>query len=325
MHQKHCELVDGDAIDREILPGAGAMLRVGGASETLDEPESLLPPDVVDLIVLAIDDPFERARVAVAVRSMHVLRLLAKQQPKLLDWTPETLCTASSEGAVELLAFLRRRQEALGRPCPVEAGWQQSWYPMDAASRGGHVDVLQWWKESGLELKWSNHAMNAASRSGHVAVLQWWKESGLEVKWSEYAMDEASGNGYINVLRWWKESGFDMKWSGGALYGASKHGRVAVLQWWKESGLYLRLSSSAMDWASWSGHVDVLQWWKDSGLELRWSEKAMDLASEFGRVGVLEWWKESGLETKWSAHTRSRALVSDYHFAVRNWWRLFAP
>jgi hypothetical protein len=137
MHVKHRELADREAIDPDTLPGAGAVLRAGGASGTLGGTEPLLPPDVVDLVVAAIDDPFERARVAVAVRSVHVLRLLAKQQPKLLTWTPNTLCTASSEGAVELLAFLRRRQEALRRPCPVEAGWQQDWYPMDAASRGG--------------------------------------------------------------------------------------------------------------------------------------------------------------------------------------------
>jgi hypothetical protein len=51
---------------------------------------------------------------------------------------------------------------------------------MDWASQYGHVEVLEWWKNSGLECKWSDAAMDGASRD--VEVLEWWKNSGLEWK-----------------------------------------------------------------------------------------------------------------------------------------------
>jgi hypothetical protein len=140
-------LADAGAIGKER---AGA----GGDSGTTKGDEPLLPQDLIDLVVLAVDRPFERARIAVAVRSSYALRCLEKEHPELLDWDPETLCTASKEGALEFLAFLRRRQESLGRPCPAEArnGDYDDYYPMDDASQFGQVAVLQWWKESGLEL-----------------------------------------------------------------------------------------------------------------------------------------------------------------------------
>jgi len=52
------------------------------------------------------------------------------------------------------------------------------------ASEFGHVAVLEWWKQSDLELKWSELAMDYASMNGHVAVLEWWKQSNLELKWN---------------------------------------------------------------------------------------------------------------------------------------------
>src|SRR5690349_19355389 len=72
---------------------------------------------------------------------------------------------------------------------------------MDQASRKGRVDVLQWWKESGLECEWTYKSMDRASQNGHVDVLQWWKESGLECEWTYKSMDRASQNGHVEVLQ----------------------------------------------------------------------------------------------------------------------------
>jgi hypothetical protein len=70
---------------------------------------------------------------------------------------------------------------------------------MDWASQYGHVAVLEWWKNSGLECKWSKDAMDWASCCGHVAVLEWWKNSGLECKWSKSVDYEKK-----TVREWWK-------------------------------------------------------------------------------------------------------------------------
>jgi hypothetical protein len=73
---------------------------------------------------------------------------------------------------------------------------------MDWASRYGHITVLDWWKSSGLECKWSENAMDGASSEGHVAVLDWWFNSGLELKFSHLSLRHAS------VRNWLDDHGF---------------------------------------------------------------------------------------------------------------------
>jgi hypothetical protein len=161
---------------------------------------------------------------------------------------------------------------------------------MDLSSMYGFISILKWWKNSGLELKYTANAMDWASKNGHIDVLDWWlKESGLELKYTANAMDWASKNGHIDVLDWWlKESGLELKYSESSMDWASKNGHVDTLNWWKENVDELKYSKSSIDWASMNGHVDVLKWWKKNVDELLYSEYAMDLASKKGHVDVLK-------------------------------------
>ena len=61
----------------------------------------------------------------------------------------------------------------------IKVGLTYSDLTMDVASAKGYIHVLNWWKESGLELQYSYHSMNWASEHGHINVLQWWRNSGL--------------------------------------------------------------------------------------------------------------------------------------------------
>jgi len=112
------------------------------------------------------------------------------------------------------------------------------------ASGGGHVDALEWWKSSGLELKYSSDAMYWASENGHVDVLEWWKSSGLPLKYTMCAINHASRCGHVDVLEWWKNSGLDLKYDERSMDYASRNGHVSVLEWWlrvhKSSGLPLK-------------------------------------------------------------------------------------
>ena len=111
---------------------------------------------------------------------------------------------------------------------------------MDWASNNGHIEVLNWWNNSGFESKYSQNAIDWASENGHIDVLNWWKNSGLELTYSQNAMDLASAKGHINVLNWWKNSGFESKYRGDAIDLASEYGHIDVLEWWKNSGLELK-------------------------------------------------------------------------------------
>ncbi|KNE69744.1 hypothetical protein AMAG_14285 [Allomyces macrogynus ATCC 38327] len=71
------------------------------------------------------------------------------------------------------------------------------------------VNVLEWWRVSGMPLKYSSSAMDMASKLGHVRVLQWWRDSGLKLKYSRNAVSGAAARGHIVVLEWWNASGLE--------------------------------------------------------------------------------------------------------------------
>ena len=76
---------------------------------------------------------------------------------------------------------------------------------MSDASSSVHVEVLEWWKTSGLEMKWYGDAFDLTSENGRLVVLEWWENSGLELKWSDiaisYAMNYTSKNVTLKSLK----------------------------------------------------------------------------------------------------------------------------
>ena len=164
---------------------------------------------------------------------------------------------------------------------------------IDEASRDGDIRLLERWKNSGLDLKYSDSAMDDASQNGHVNVLEWWKNSDLDLEYSDNAMEWASQNGHVNILEWWKKSDLDLKYGPWAMDWASQNGHVNVLEWWKKSDLDLKYDPRAMDRATKNGHINVLEWWKNSDLDLKYTD------TESGHKDVMEWWMHSGLDLKY--------------------------
>ena len=191
---------------------------------------------------------------------------------------------------------------------------------MNVASANGHVDVLEWWKNSGLELKYTAKAIKVASLNGHIDVLEWWKNSGLKLKYYHLIIEDASNYGNIDVLEWWKKSGLELTYNYRIIDNASENGRVDMLEWWKNSGLELKYSQYAIDNASEQGHINILEWWKNSGLILQYTKNAMNTASNHGNVDVLKWWKNSGLKLKYSHYAIDKASEHG-HINILEWWK----
>ena len=120
--------------------------------------------------------------------------------------------------------------------------------PINIASMNGDIDVLNWWKNSGLDLCYSFDSIDHAH---NIEVLDWWKNSGLALCYTYDAMNKASN---IEVLDWWKNSGLALRYSIDALINASRNNDIEILNWWKQSGLkfkYYRTEVAYVKHANW--------------------------------------------------------------------------
>ena len=74
---------------------------------------------------------------------------------------------------------------------------------MDNASICGHIDVLEWAKNSGFELDYTDNALYNASESNQMDVLNWWKASGLELKYKPNILGLVICHGFKKMVDWW--------------------------------------------------------------------------------------------------------------------------
>lgn len=143
---------------------------------------------------------------------------------------------------------------------------------MDLASANGHVEILEWWKQSGLELKYTQNAMDSASHNGHTAVLDWWVNSGLRLLYYPLLLDKATIDCRLEVMEWWRTQNK-------IRYSYSKLAFETALKYWNE------------DWNEFSFKKETIRedkriamWWFNSGLELRYSLKSGICTSIFSKA-----------------------------------------
>jgi hypothetical protein len=84
------------------------------------------------------------------------------------------------------------------------------------ASTHGHVEVLKVWHAvKGSKMIFDNQVLVGATKMGHVNVLEWWKLSGLRVEYKTCDIEEALEDGIegrkgMEVRRWWARNGLNL-------------------------------------------------------------------------------------------------------------------
>jgi hypothetical protein len=109
------------------------------------------------------------------------------------------------------------------------------------AARGGHVKLLQWWKETrnvnsytyGRACVQEILNITEAARYGHLRVLDWAKNNGID--WDKFSCFRvAATNGHLHILQWAKLLGYN--WSEGDISWVTAHGHLHILKWARSSG-----------------------------------------------------------------------------------------
>lgn len=193
-------------------------------------------------------------------------------------------------------------------------------WPMDHASKNGHIEVLNWWRNyyllnrdewnCDLSYLYSVKSMDVLSDQGNIELLDWWKNSSFKCKYSHSSILSASKNRNLKVLDWWKNSGLVMDIDRHVLEIASKNNHENVLKWWidyyqqnpKRYDAYD--SCYALREATEHGHINVLEIWKNSGLKL-YFYSVLDCVS-INAIETLNWWKNSGLYLSYSSDIMDR-------------------
>ena len=175
---------------------------------------------------------------------------------------------------------------------------------IDLAAEFGHINILKFVKKLGYKFiclgnKYIGGTIDRAGKRGQIHILDWFKNSDLQIKYTNYSINWASGSGHINILNWFKNSGLNFKYSKDAIRSASESGHIHVLDWFKNSNYKFKYGACAVDWASNNGHIHILEWFKNSEMEFKYSLNAINNASSEGHICVLEWFKNSTYEFRY--------------------------
>ena len=99
----------------------------------------------------------------------------------------------------------------------------------------GQVGLLQILHERGLLTKYDEYALLCASEMKHKDVLNWWSNSGLELKYDTKIIKHLLVHDNIDMLNWWSKSGLVMKIDNFTHNYVHKKSSPEVQQWWLEN------------------------------------------------------------------------------------------
>jgi hypothetical protein len=221
------------------------------------------------------------------------------------------------------------------------------------ASVFGKVEILEYWRTSPtfLTKEYSTEAIDNASRTNSVQALDWWYNSGLQIKYTEGSLEQASSQGHIEVLKWWKDHSRYRKVStdppspgeektqarahrdllklkvGKSITYATQSGCLPAIRFWVESGIPFSHEDTIAKIASTHGHTRILDYWRTlRGEKMLFDNQVLVGPTKMGHADVLEWWKGSGLRVEYKTCDVEEALEDGVEGergdAVRKWWAL---
>ena len=162
--------------------------------------------------------------------------------------------------------------------------------------------------DAGMNIRvWNGELMSRAAEHGHVEVMKWLKEQGVNVS-LKYDIILAARGGSVEAMRWLAEQGADVTARGDdgrtLIFESASFGHVEAMKWLKEQGLDINAKNNGgsvpMHSAAMWGRVDAMKWLKEQGVDLDVKNNEgttpMHLAAIYGEVDAVKWLKEQGAD-----------------------------
>jgi hypothetical protein len=120
------------------------------------------------------------------------------------------------------------------------------------------------------KIVYKNYIIENACKYEHIQVLEWFKNSGYEFKFYESQIFDFLQYGN----KWFKNHGYELRFDCVPIYCAAANGNTQVLEWFKNSGYKINYNSLTIEYASYAGHIEILEWFKNSGYEFKYNKAA---------------------------------------------------
>ncbi|KAJ2903645.1 phosphopantothenoylcysteine decarboxylase [Zalerion maritima] len=252
---------------------------------------TLAPANTLDPICVYLHE-LEWALLSGSLKEIY--NKLSEAPPNLADISPRAVKLIMKFDLTSVLTYLEINKHTLfwntfsGKTLPTKAS--VSW---------ARPSILEWWKKSPsfLEKHYDHEAMNGASMLGHIQVLEWWRRSGLPLNYTDAALEQATIKGQLSVLEWWRDSAMQddriILKPGKSLGLAAQYGNWQAIQWWDASGIPVALGDRVCKIASAYGQVEVLDMWRKlKGENMPYDYRVLNEPTKKGLINVLEWWKK---------------------------------
>lgn len=204
------------------------------------------------------------------------------------------------------------------------------------ACTGGHLDILRFWIESGLELKYDNDMfLDCFDNGNRVDMLKLWLDSGLEINDLENFIINILSLNDVDLLRlildYYPDIQFTTTLMKSTCYndideaiGNKKPNVLSFLfQYLTERCITVK-SFESIDLVSEKGFVNILKEWfkyaNEYGVKLNYSQKALDTASTNGHIDIVKCWFESGFYIKYSVKAIHGASRNKHFDIIRLWF-----
>jgi hypothetical protein len=111
----------------------------------------------------------------------------------------------------------------------------------------GKTEILEW-IEKRYDFNYDNKAINNALKGGHINILEWFKNKNYELKYGKLGIDGVLSNGRLNVLEWLKKNNYDIKYTNTGITCAELNDFTISIEWLENNNYLNEEHMTMMDY-----------------------------------------------------------------------------